>query len=100
MSYKCFTCHLVLSPKDVVDKKCPICKEEFLVEMCKADHPCKCATQTTPGLQYCSLCGDPICPCGSHDVATISRVTGYLQVVEGWNAAKRQELKDRVRYDI
>ena len=37
--------------------------------------------------------------CGSHDVTQISRVTGYLQEVSGWNAGKQQELKDRQRYD-
>jgi anaerobic ribonucleoside-triphosphate reductase len=40
------------------------------------------------------------CPsCGSPDVEHISRITGYLQAVSGWNNAKRQELKDRKRYD-
>ncbi|MBP8676317.1 MAG: oxidoreductase, partial [Methanoculleus sp.] len=38
--------------------------------------------------------------CGSHDVMQISRVTGYLQDVAGWNAGKQQELKDRVRYSV
>ncbi len=40
------------------------------------------------------------CPsCGSEDVDHISRITGYLQAVSGWNSAKRQELKDRKRYN-
>ncbi len=40
------------------------------------------------------------CPgCGSEDIEHISRITGYLQAVSGWNGAKRQELKDRKRYD-
>ncbi len=40
------------------------------------------------------------CPsCGSPDVEHISRITGYLQAVSGWNNAKRQELRDRKRYD-
>ncbi|NOQ32858.1 MAG: anaerobic ribonucleoside-triphosphate reductase [Methanosarcinales archaeon] len=39
------------------------------------------------------------CPnCGSTNVEQLSRVTGYLQAVSGWNAAKRQELEDRKRY--
>jgi anaerobic ribonucleoside-triphosphate reductase len=42
-----------------------------------------------------------VCPeCGSHDVTQISRVTGYLQDVSGWNASKQQELKDRMRYSV
>jgi len=40
------------------------------------------------------------CPnCGSEEVDHISRITGYLQAVSGWNSAKRQELKDRKRYN-
>jgi anaerobic ribonucleoside-triphosphate reductase len=40
------------------------------------------------------------CPaCDSTDVEHISRITGYLQAVSGWNGAKRQELKDRKRYN-
>ncbi len=40
------------------------------------------------------------CPnCGSKDVDHISRITGYLQAVSGWNSAKRQELKDRKKYN-
>jgi len=40
------------------------------------------------------------CPnCSSTEVDHISRITGYLQAVSGWNSAKRQELKDRKRYD-
>jgi len=29
----------------------------------------------------------------------MSRVTGYMQAVSGWNEAKKQELKDRKRYN-
>ena len=39
------------------------------------------------------------CPrCGSDNLEHLSRVTGYLQSVSGWNEAKKQELKDRNRY--
>jgi len=39
------------------------------------------------------------CPnCGSTNVEHLSRVTGYIQAVGGWNAAKKQELADRMRY--
>ncbi len=42
-----------------------------------------------------------MCPiCGYHDVAQVSRITGYLGDVARWNAAKRQELKDRVRVEV
>ena len=41
------------------------------------------------------------CPnCGSENVEHLSGVTGYLQDVSGWNAGKKQELKDRMRYKV
>lgn len=41
------------------------------------------------------------CPnCGSENVEQLSRVTGYVQAVSGWNEAKKQELRDRNRYDV
>jgi len=46
----------------------------------------------------CKVCGNPMCPdCSNHNVHQLSRVTGYLSNVSGWNAAKKQELKDRNR---
>jgi len=33
-------------------------------------------------------------------VDAISRVTGYMQVISGWNAAKKQEFEDRTRYKL
>jgi ribonucleoside-triphosphate reductase len=36
--------------------------------------------------------------CNSANVEHLSRVTGYIQSVGGWNAAKKQELADRMRY--
>ncbi|MCK4665841.1 anaerobic ribonucleoside-triphosphate reductase [Candidatus Dependentiae bacterium] len=35
--------------------------------------------------------------CDSEDVKAYSRITGYIQDISGWNAAKRQELKERRR---
>ncbi len=41
------------------------------------------------------------CPkCGSHNVDYLSRITGYLQSVSGWNAGKKQELLDRNRVNL
>lgn len=49
----------------------------------------------------CLLCGNPMCPeCGNHLVEQLSRVTGYMGNVSGWNAAKQQEYKDRMRYQV
>lgn len=53
------------------------------------------------GIENCKLCGEPICPaCGNHNITQVSRVTGYMGDVGGWNEAKKQELIDRKRYDI
>jgi hypothetical protein len=71
-----------------------------LVIMCPLDH-CHCTHNITETIEYCPLCGEPVCPdCGSHDVSQVSRVTGYLADVAGWNQGKQQELKDRARYTI
>ncbi|MBI2629619.1 anaerobic ribonucleoside-triphosphate reductase [Candidatus Pacearchaeota archaeon] len=37
--------------------------------------------------------------CGSEGLSRYSRITGYYQKVEGWNPSKKQELKDRFRYN-
>lgn len=43
--------------------------------------------------------------CNSDDITQFSRITGYIQAVKsknisGWNNAKREELKNRFRYDL
>jgi ribonucleoside-triphosphate reductase len=41
------------------------------------------------------------CPsCGSRSVRYWSRVTGYYQEVQGWNEAKKRELKERYRVKV
>jgi len=93
--YKCFTCHTIVD-----SEPCPRCGETRLQILCPLDH-CQCTHEILTRIEYCPLCGCPVCPdCGSHDVVQISRVTGYLQDVSGWNAGKQQELKDRVRYQL
>lgn len=53
------------------------------------------------GIENCKLCGEAACPvCGNHNVTQVSRVTGYMGDVKGFNKAKKQELLDRKRYDI
>jgi ribonucleoside-triphosphate reductase len=50
---------------------------------------------------YVSSGLNDICPnCGSSNVEQLSRVTGYIQAVSGWNEAKKQELEDRKRYGM
>lgn len=93
--YKCHSCH-----QFVDETPCPSCGDKNLEIMCPLDS-CGCSHDISPTIEYCPLCGDAICPeCGSHDVVQISRVTGYLQDVSGWNAGKQQELKDRQRYSV
>ena len=93
--YKCHTCHHIVS-----SNPCPNCNETNLEQMCPLDH-CKCGHEIISGIEYCPICGQPICPvCGTHDVSQVSRVTGYLSEVSGWNNAKQQELKDRTRYQV
>jgi anaerobic ribonucleoside-triphosphate reductase len=56
---------------------------------------------TVAGIAFCDLCGAAMCPvCGRHNVTQLSRVTGYISGVDGWNEAKKQELRDRKRHDI
>ena len=100
--YKCNIDKIVLNESDLIDNRCPICKrhKDLLQIMCSLDH-CNCYHEVSASIAYCPECGEPVCPeCGSHDVVQISRVTGYLQEVGGWNSGKQQELKDRVRYTI
>lgn len=61
----------------------------------------KCAREMVPNTAACPLCGNPMCPdCMNHVVDQLSRVTGYLSTVDSWNAAKKQEFKDRQRYEL
>lgn len=54
---------------------------------------------TIGGTVKCSICGHYMCPgCMNHAVDVMSRVTGYLSIVSGWNAPKSQEFEDRKRY--
>lgn len=59
---------------------------------------CKKAVAT---IKSCPVCDKPMCPdCGNHNVSQLSRVTGYIGDIGGWNNAKKQELKDRKRYGL
>jgi hypothetical protein len=61
----------------------------------------KCHREMVPNTAACPLCGRPVCPdCMNHNVDIISRVTGYLSTVSGWNDSKKQEFEDRNRYNL
>ena len=60
-----------------------------------------CGKDLVPNTTYCEICGSACCPtCNNHDCMQISRVTGYMGDVAGWNAGKKQEFKDRKRHQI
>jgi anaerobic ribonucleoside-triphosphate reductase len=94
--YKCHNdCKIIFENDTGI---CPICETNTAVrEMCPRDH-CHCSHEVVETITYCPDCKEPMCPtCECHDVVQISRVTGYLQEVGGWNKGKAQELKDRTR---
>ena len=95
VKYKCHDCLTIVD-----ELPCPNCGSETPEIMCPLDHPCTCLQVINEGLRYCPMCREPICPCGSHDCTQVSRVTGYMADVGGWNNGKRQELKDRSRWLI
>lgn len=102
--YKCSVCRVILHESEVIPNDqgiptCPGCGTPVR-KMCPLDHA-HCGHDVEPGVQFCPICHQAICPkCGSHDVSQVSRITGYLSDVGGWNAGKRAELEDRVRYDV
>lgn len=96
VKFKCHDCLTIVN-----ETPCPNCGSTTPAIMCPLDHPCTCMNEIHDGIAFCPACGESICPkCGSHDVAALSRVTGYIQDVGGWNMGKRQELKDRVRVHV
>ena len=73
---------------------------EYPVALWVVYNNAKCNKEIVAGTEECPLCGNPMCPdCMNHKVEIISRVTGYLSTVSGWNASKKQEFKDRQRYE-
>ena len=72
--------------------RCPVHQFAARKGLCK---------KTVGGTARCPVCGHYMCPeCHSHACDIMSRVTGYLQVVSGWNAPKKQEFEDRKRYGV
>lgn len=64
-------------------------------------HHLYCAHDVVANTSHCEICGEPCCPdCGNHHVEQLSRVTGYVGNVSGFNEGKKQEFKDRQRFNI
>lgn len=60
-----------------------------------------CGKDLVPNITNCEICGMPMCPdCSNHQATQLSRVTGYIQDVAGWNAGKKQELLERKRHNM
>ena len=99
--FKCFSCFVIFPKSEMVDDCCPGCGEAKMIKkMCELDR-CGCEHDITGTVKFCEKCGQPVCPvCNCHDVSQVSRVTGYLSDVAGWNNSKRAELKDRHRENI
>lgn len=98
--FKCNQCFYVIEEQDLdADGNCPVCHEP-VIKMCDIG-PIRCEHDVVDGIAFCPECGEPMCPiCKCHNVIQMSRVTGYLADVAGWNEAKKQELKDRVRWEL
>jgi len=101
MQYKCLDCFLgYIDEEYLVNGCCPECNSANIRAHCENDKPCHCAKQIHETIAYCDTCGEPVCPgCGCHDVEAVTRITGYLNALSGFNRGKAQEVKDRVRYN-
>lgn len=48
----------------------------------------------------CKAAFEKSLPMNGRPIVHLSRITGYYQVVENWNAGKQQEFLDRHRYEV
>ncbi len=69
----------------------------------KQNKPCM---ELVSGIADCRKFGMPMCSrCKNHNVSQLSRVTGYISTISdkygnGWNNGKKEELKNRHRYNL
>lgn len=50
--------------------------------------------------EKCKLAFEKTLPRGGRPIIHLSRITGYMQIVENWNKGKQQEFIDRKRYSV
>lgn len=86
-----------------IKEKCKVCKRElernkgFVSEITKEDGSKQIVSVCS---QACRREFEKGYPHRGKPLVHMSRVTGYMQVVENWNPGKLQEFKDRKRYKI
>lgn len=81
-------------PKHIDPLQCPL-------HMWHIYNKTNCPSEFVSLTAICPLCDQPMCPtCSNHKVHQLSRVTGYMSDVDQWNAAKREEFRERTRYNI
>jgi len=82
-----------INVKDLSKADCPIHNYAATVN--------KVCLDVHAGISMCPICDNGMCNiCKNHNVQQISRVTGYMSVVSGFNEGKKQELRDRKRYNV
>lgn len=97
--YKCSSCFSVFPSAKNHVTVCPICGNTELEIMCPLDSTLP--AQISSEVSICPFCGEFFDKeTGNHDVEVISRITGYMSAVSGWNEGKKQEFKDRTRYQL
>jgi len=75
------------------DLKCEICGREIRGEYLQSEDVVVCSRE-------CAREHENRLPYHGKPIQHLSRITGYYQNIEGWNKGKREELKDRRRYDV
>jgi hypothetical protein len=101
--FKCYNCFASFRSSERVAGNCPECGTKASIQpQCPIEHISGCIHETSSGFSICPICGEFVCPqcLTMHSVIVISRVTGYVSVVGGWSAGKRQELLDRVHSNL
>jgi hypothetical protein len=102
MQYKCLDCFLgYIDEENLNDGCCPECNSTNVQPHCENDKPCRCGVTVHETIVLCPKCEQPMCPeCGCHDVAGVSRITGYMSEYGGWGNGKKAEFKDRYRVNV
>jgi len=87
--------------------RCHICDKELAEDegfIANVDHEGKALRD---GKEPIAVCGESCqstfekkLPLNGRPIMHMSRITGYMQIVENWNKGKQQEFMDRKRYTL